>query len=67
MEFALVYGNDWFSVPIPVPLGDLSRVMTLVVTDTSGVRTVIRPVGGHDRYPVVSHAADDADHAAFRW
>jgi hypothetical protein len=51
MEFALVYGNDWFSVPVPVtvgvggagPQGTLSRVTTLVVTDTFGVRTLIRP------------------------
>jgi len=43
MEFALVYGNDWFSVPVPTPIGTLERVTTLVVTDTFGVRTVIRP------------------------
>jgi hypothetical protein len=51
MEFALVYGNDWFAVPVPVtigvggagPQGTLSRVTTLVVTDTFGVRTLIRP------------------------
>lgn len=43
MEFALVYGNDWFSVPVPSPIGTLERVTTLVVTDTFGVRTVIRP------------------------
>jgi hypothetical protein len=53
MEFALVYGNDWFSVPVPVTVGmsgsdpaprsTLSRVTTLVVTDTFGVRTLIRP------------------------
>ena len=43
MEFALVYGNDWFSVPVPEPPGVLSRVTTLVVTDTFGVRTLIRP------------------------
>jgi hypothetical protein len=51
MEFALVYGNDWFSVPVPVtlglsaatPRGTLSRVTTLVVSDTFGVRTLIRP------------------------
>ena len=43
MEFALVYGNDWFSVPIPSPMGNLVSISTLVVTDTFGVRTLIRP------------------------
>ncbi len=44
MEFALVYGNDWFSVPVPdAASATLSRVTTLVVTDTFGVRTLIRP------------------------
>jgi hypothetical protein len=53
MEFALVYGNDWFWVPIPIqvgisgsdatPRGTLSRITTLVVTDTFGVRTLISP------------------------
>jgi hypothetical protein len=53
MEFALVHGNDWFHVPVPVtigisgpggePRGTLSRVTTLLVTDTFGVRTLIRP------------------------
>ncbi len=43
MEFALVYGNDWFSVPIPAAIGNLASISTLVVTDTFGVRTLIRP------------------------
>jgi hypothetical protein len=43
MEFALVYGNDWFWVPVPTPMGTLERVTTLLVTDTFGVRTLIRP------------------------
>lgn len=43
MQFALVYGNDWFSIPIPTPVGSLERVTTLVVTDTFGIRTLIRP------------------------
>jgi hypothetical protein len=43
MEFALIHGNDWFSIPVPTPIGTLERVTTLVVTDTFGVRTVIRP------------------------
>ncbi len=42
MEFAFVYGNDWFSVPVPTPIGNLSRVTTLVVTDNFGLRTLIR-------------------------
>jgi hypothetical protein len=41
MEFALIYGNDWFSIPVPTPIGTLARVTTLVVTDTFGVRTLI--------------------------
>lgn len=43
MEFALVYGNDWFNVPVPVPVGSLNKVKLLVVTDTFGERTLIRP------------------------
>ena len=53
MEFALVYGDDWFWVPIPIqvgisgsdstPRGTLSRITDLVITDTFGVRTLIRP------------------------
>jgi hypothetical protein len=51
MEFALIYGGNWFSVPVPIPVSspaglpswNLSRVTTLVVTDTFGIRTLIRP------------------------
>ncbi|MGV8977823.1 MAG: hypothetical protein ACOH17_07250 [Cellulomonas sp.] len=43
MEFALVFGNDWFEVPVPTTVGSLSRITTLVVTDTFGVRTVVEP------------------------
>jgi hypothetical protein len=44
MEFALIYGTEWFFIPIPTPIGTLQRVDTLVVTDTFGIRTLIRPV-----------------------
>ena len=53
MEFALVYGDDWFWIPVPIQVGisgsdtlsrgTLSRITNLVVTDTFGVRTLIRP------------------------
>jgi hypothetical protein len=49
MEFALVYGTDWFFVPVPSQFGCLQRVTVLVVTDTFGARTLIRPV---EQYPV---------------
>jgi hypothetical protein len=41
VEFALVYGNDWFVVPLRVPVGSLYNVTTLKVTDTFGVVTEI--------------------------
>jgi hypothetical protein len=50
MEFALVYGSDWFVVPIPTSVGVLLQVTALVVTDTFGVRTAISPV---EQLPVV--------------
>jgi len=49
MEFAFVYGTDWFFVPVPSQFGCLQRVTTLVITDTFGERTLIRPV---EQYPV---------------
>jgi hypothetical protein len=42
IEFALRYGNDFFLVPLPLRVGAVSRVGALVITDTFGVRTVIR-------------------------
>jgi len=50
MEFALVYGGDWFYLPVPGPIGSIQDVTTLVVTDTFGERTLIRPV---EQYPVL--------------
>jgi hypothetical protein len=49
MEFALVYGSDWFCIPVPSAIGSIQNVTTLVVTDTFGERTMIRPV---EQYPV---------------
>jgi hypothetical protein len=41
VEFAITYGNDWFVVPVDLPVGSLCRIQSLVVTDTFGVRTSI--------------------------
>ena len=45
IEYASSYGNDWFVVPAPLPVGSITRVDSLVVTDTFGVRSLLRPIG----------------------
>jgi hypothetical protein len=42
-EFGLVYGNDWSLVPYRLPVGLLSEVIGIVVTDVFGVHTLVRP------------------------
>lgn len=42
-EFGLVYGNDWSMVPYRLPVGVLSEVLGIVVTDVFGVHTLVQP------------------------
>jgi hypothetical protein len=45
VEFALIYGNDWFLMPVEMPVGSLSRVRSLVVTNSFGEKVTIEPFG----------------------
>jgi hypothetical protein len=45
LEFALVYGNDWFLLPCDLGAGTLARVDGVVFTDVFGQRTWIDPAG----------------------
>jgi hypothetical protein len=45
IEYANSYGNDWFVVPLTLPIGSLTRIDSLVVTDSFGVRSLLRPIG----------------------
>ena len=45
IEYASAYGNDWFLVPLTLPVGSVTRVDSLVVTDTFGVQNLLRPIG----------------------
>lgn len=36
VEFATVFGNDWYVLPVPLRYGTLSRMIALVVRDTFG-------------------------------
>ena len=51
VEFALVYGNDWFLVPVDLPVGTLARIDALIVDDSFGVRTRVQPAGRADSGP----------------
>lgn len=44
VEFALAYGDDWFVVPIEMPIGSVARVTELKVTDTFGEATIVGPM-----------------------
>jgi hypothetical protein len=41
--FATDYGNDWYVIPIDLDVGTLTRTHSLLVRDTFGVQTLIRP------------------------
>ena len=38
-EFALVYGNDWYVVPLMVPAPSVAQIASLTVNDTFGIAT----------------------------
>lgn len=40
-EFALSFGNDWFVIPVDLPVGSLCEVDNFVVRDTFGVETKV--------------------------
>jgi hypothetical protein len=47
-EFALTFGNDWFVVPVRLPVGALYQVNGFEITDSFGIRArakAIQPAG----------------------
>ena len=54
VDFAITYGNDWFVIPVDVPVGSICRINSLVITDTFGVRTLI-PSIERSAHPASSH------------
>jgi hypothetical protein len=43
VEFSTIYGNDWFTFPIPITYGSMQAVSALVVRDTFGTHELIAP------------------------
>ncbi len=50
-EFGLIYGNDWFIVPLDLPVGSLFRISGLTVRDTFGVESPVQPSRNTDGTP----------------
>jgi len=44
MEFAFLYANDWYLVPLAHRIGDIRRIESLRVIDSFGVVTDVSPV-----------------------
>jgi hypothetical protein len=42
-DFATNFGNDWYVIPVDLAVGTLTRTRSLVVKDSFGVQTLIRP------------------------
>ena len=51
VQFALVYSNDWYILPVDTSLGALYRVNSLVVTDAFGERILIPHYSTLDQAP----------------
>lgn len=43
VEFAMVFGNDWFLAPFDLPYGSVARVHSVRVRDTFGIEVAIPP------------------------
>ena len=60
VEFTMAYGNDWFVIPVELEVGSLYRTRSLVVTDTFGVQTLVKPASElgapHDNWHMFQHA-----------
>jgi hypothetical protein len=44
-SFATVYGNDWFVLPMRLPTGTLSRIVSFTVTDVFGGKRLLEAAG----------------------
>lgn len=54
MDFLLLHGNDWFLIPVDLPVNSLSVIDQLIVRDVFGENTLVQ-------------RAEDVDGSAGRW
>jgi hypothetical protein len=71
VDFMLVHANDWFMLPVDVPVGSTHELESLVVRDVFGVDTLIDRADeeslGAGRWSMFSTAIAGSDSAAARF
>jgi hypothetical protein len=71
MDFMLVHANDWFMLPVDVPVGSTHELESLVVSDVFGVDTLIRRADeeslGAGRWTMFSTTITGSDSTAARF
>jgi hypothetical protein len=65
LEFTLLYANDFFAVPLRLPVGALCRISSLVVGDSFGMRLRVGPAAhgqrpGAERWSMFTLSERDA-------
>jgi hypothetical protein len=74
IDFSMLYGLDWFVLPLDLPVGNAVKIDTLVVYDVFGGLTIVDPVEAGrnvqapavpDRFTMYSTASPGGDVAAF--
>lgn len=63
-DFMLVHGNDWFLVPLELPLGVLCQT-SMEMVDVFGGRTTIKRADGDGRWSMFSTTRPDGSPAPF--
>lgn len=66
MEFVLIYGDDWFSIPLPVTMPNLVRIDELKVRNVFGDETIVQPARLMVRKAIADKGGDPND-PLLRW
>jgi hypothetical protein len=66
LQFALVFGNDHFVLPVPVPVGAVFTTSHLLVTDTFGMTLSLAPAAHAQTGGGRAEAAPGAGQCSFR-
>lgn len=64
IDFALIYGNDWMLIPLPMKLNSLCTVKGILIKDVFGFHTFVPPVdrsanNSWDKWSLFSQYASD--------